>query len=173
MDDFTTVRGKANAFGLAQSDDNLPEPGKRPLSSMSPTIVLDPAGEVFAVAGASGGPRIINATAQVLLRALLADASADQAVSAPRLHHQWSPDAVYFETARFEDTTGSLDTDVFVLNASLARLGHAIRERRDIGSCQLIRRRVGGEPGGSERYEAGCDPRKGGRPAYASDPAKK
>ena len=165
MDDFTTVRGQANAFGLTQSDDNLPEPGKRPLSSMSPTIVLDPNGTVFAVAGASGGPRIINATAQSLLRVLMADASAQQAVDEPRLHHQWQPDTVYYETV-FEDwrrpLTGEHDATVF---EAFALLGHTLRPRREIGACQLIRRiahpSAKSSPGTDLRlYEGRSDPRK-------------
>ena len=140
MDDFTTHRGEPNAFGLTQSDDNLPEPGKRPLSSMSPTIVLDADGTVFAVAGASGGPRIINATAQSLLRVLMADASAVQAVDGPRLHHQWAPDAVYYETALDRRETKPYLGDRAVLLGELGRFGHALRPRADIGACQLIRR---------------------------------
>jgi gamma-glutamyltranspeptidase/glutathione hydrolase len=158
MDDFTTVRGATNAFGLTQSDDNLPEPGKRPLSSMSPAIVLDADGSPFAVAGASGGPRIITATAQSLLRVLLADAGAAEAVGAPRLHHQWQPDAVYFETGGFVSRD---DAEGEALRDALARLGHTTRQRTDIGACQLIRRTRNG------RYEAASDPRKGGRSASA------
>src|SRR5262249_52366759 len=70
MDDFTTHRGQVNEFKLVQSDRNLPAPGKRPLSSMTPTIVLDADGGVRAVAGASGGPRIISGTMQVILNVL-------------------------------------------------------------------------------------------------------
>ena len=70
MDDFSRGGSRPNAFGLVQSDRNLPEIGKRPLSSMSPTIVLDSNGRLFAVAGASGGPKIITGTMQVLLNAM-------------------------------------------------------------------------------------------------------
>ncbi|USN98173.1 MAG: gamma-glutamyltransferase [Phycisphaeraceae bacterium] len=153
MDDFTTVRGKANAFGLRQSDTNLPHPGQRPLSSMSPTIVLDADGRVFALAGASGGPRIITGTAQALLRVLLADASATQAVRAPRLHHQWLPDKLYLET--WPDP-GAPEP----LGAGLVKRGQTLTERRDDGVVQLIRRDARGG------WQAACDPRKGGRPAW-------
>jgi gamma-glutamyltranspeptidase/glutathione hydrolase len=170
MDDFTTVRGRANAFGLTQSDDNLPEPGKRPLSSMSPTIVLDPDGSVYAVAGASGGPRIITATMQALLRVLLGDASAAQAVSAPRLHHQWQPDAVFVEswtdtwTRRRAESAG--DAGRVGLRASLDEIGYAVRVREDIGACQLIRRVEPANGAAIRRYEAAADPRKRDRDPF-------
>lgn len=145
MDDFTTRRGLANAFGLSQSDRNLPERGKRPLSSMSPTIVLDDAG-VVAVCGASGGPRIITGTLQTLLNAI-AGMSAGDAVAAPRLHHQWQPDRV------------QLEPGASAWGEGLMARGHAVGERRDVGNVQLIRR----APGGG--WQAASDPRKGGRPA--------
>jgi gamma-glutamyltranspeptidase/glutathione hydrolase len=97
MDDFLTQPGRANAFGLAQAEANLPGPRKRPLSSMSPTIILDHRGDVDLVVGASGGPRIISATAQVLVAILHFRMDAQDAVDAPRLHHQWSPDTVFLE----------------------------------------------------------------------------
>ena len=148
MDDFTTRRGQPNAFGLMQSDRNLPAPGKRPLSSMSPTIVLDAEGRVFAVAGASGGPRIITGTMQALLNTL-AGMDARAAVAAPRLHHQWLPDAVYAEPG------------LMPMLARRAARGdwNEVRQRRDVGNVQLIRRdRSGG-------WQAASDPRKGGVPA--------
>jgi len=151
MDDFTTRPGEPNAFGLVQSERNLPEPGKRPLSSMSPTIVLDDDGEVLALAGASGGPRIITGTLQVLLDVLEADMGAVEAVSVPRLHHQWLPDAVYYEPA--------YDADVLL---ALHARGHELRQRPTVGECQLIRRSRDGRG-----WEAASDPRKGGQPAGA------
>ena len=162
MDDFTTVRGAPNAFGLAQSDDNLPEPGKRPLSSMSPTIVLGADGSALVVAGASGGPRIINATAQVLLRVLIADAGARDAVAAPRIHHQWRPDTVYLERGSWEDEgtgVGARES----LTRQLEEWGYTTSARTDIGSSQLVRRdgdsRAIAE-GGTEKSSAASDPRK-------------
>ena len=115
MNDFTTVPGSANLFGLRQSDRNAPEPGKRPLSSMSPTILLRN-GRTIATAGASGGPRIITGVAQVLLRYLATREDAWNAVAAPRVHHQWSPATLRFEAAadvwnpRFESLEFELQT---------------------------------------------------------------
>ncbi|MFG0300078.1 MAG: gamma-glutamyltransferase [Phycisphaerales bacterium JB047] len=149
MDDFTTVRGKPNAFGLVQSDRNLPAPGKRPLSSMSPTIVLDDDGEVFAVAGASGGPRIITGTMQALLNTM-AGMDATPAVATPRLHHQWLPDVLYGEPG------------LMPLLSRRAAQGdwNEVKLRRDVGNVQLIRR----DPNG-RGWQAASDPRKGGIPA--------
>ena len=146
MDDFTTRRGRPNAFGLTQSDRNLPALGKRPLSSMSPTIVLDDRG-VLAVGGASGGPRIITGTLQALLNAL-SGMDAGAAVAAPRLHHQWLPDRVGLEPA-----AGAWGED-------LASRGHAIGELDGVGNVQLIVR-----DRSWAGWQAASDPRKGGRPA--------
>lgn len=162
MDDFTTVRGAPNAFGLAQSDDNLPAPGKRPLSSMSPTIVLGTDGAALAVAGASGGPRIINATAQVLLRVLIADAGARDAVAAPRIHHQWRPDTVYLERGSWEDEESG-DGAGKSLKERLDRWGYTTTARTDIGASQLVRRDIESRAqadGGTGRSSAASDPRK-------------
>ncbi|MBX3323538.1 MAG: gamma-glutamyltransferase [Phycisphaeraceae bacterium] len=146
MDDFLTRRGETNAFGLVQSERNLPAPGKRPLSSMSPTLVFDDAGLV-AVAGASGGPRIITGTMQVLLR-VLAGESAVSAVGAPRLHHQWIPNRVELEAGLMADDEVRL---------GLEARGHEVIERAAIGDVQVIRRLGKG-------WDAASDPRKGGRP---------
>ena len=97
MDDFTTIQGEQNLYGLTQSDWNLPQPGKRPLSSMSPTILVGSDGHVTALAGASGGPRIISATPQVLLGLRYQGLDATAAVARPRVHHQWMPDQVRHE----------------------------------------------------------------------------
>jgi gamma-glutamyltranspeptidase/glutathione hydrolase len=150
MDDFTTIAGEANAFGLVQSEDNLPEPGKRPLSSMSPTIVVDSAGEVVAVAGASGGPRIITSTAQVLLRMLRGGATAREAVDAPRLHHQWLPDRLFVEVRDGAQPRVGW-------SQSLKALGHDVFARDDIGAVQAIRR----DPA-TGKLDGTADPRKGG-----------
>lgn len=92
MDDFSQP-GLPNAYKLAPSRANFIRPGKRPLSSMSPTVVLQN-GTVRAVCGASGGPIIITATIQALMGVLMYGKSALDAVQDPRLHHQLLPDAV-------------------------------------------------------------------------------
>lgn len=149
MDDFLTRPGEPNAFGLTQSDRNLPAPGKRPLSSMSPTLAIDSAsGDVELAIGASGGPRIITATLQTVLNTLARGMSAEAAAREPRLHTQWSPDILWLER--------DLATPDVV--AALARFGHTTSDRAPSAACQFILRRPGG-------LEAACDPRKGGSPA--------
>ena len=155
MDDFTTRRGKANAFGLRQSERNLPEPGKRPLSSMTPTIVLDEQNRVAAVAGASGGPLIISGTMQALINALLWGMPAERAVGAPRVHHQWSPDRFRLEHALF-DSASTIDGKTMV--EGLRARGHEVEPIDAVANVQLIKRTDNG-------WQAACDPRKGGRPA--------
>lgn len=147
MDDFTTVSGEANAFGLRQSDANRPVPGKRPLSSMSPTIVLR-GDRPVAVAGASGGPRIITSTFQCLLHALIHDRTAGEAVGHPRFHHQWMPHRLLLED-RWSDSR---------LATSLERFGHVVDVTKDVGVVQMVVVRGG-------VIHAASDPRKGGVPA--------
>lgn len=148
MDDFLTRGGHANAFGLSHADRNRPEPGKRPLSSMTPTIVLDETGRPSIIVGGSGGPRIISGTLQTALNVLLFDMSADAALAAPRFHHQWEPDVLQLEDA--------MDTPS--LRGSLRALGHTVGHREAVGNVQLIRRVPAG-------WQAASDPRKGGAPA--------
>jgi gamma-glutamyltranspeptidase/glutathione hydrolase len=96
LDDFAAKPGAANAYGLVGFDKNLPGPNKRPLSSMTPTIVLKD-GKPVLVTGSPGGSRIITAVLQVIVNAIDFHMPLAQAVSAPRLHHQWEPDKVYVE----------------------------------------------------------------------------
>ena len=95
MDDFAVRPGEPNAFGLVGNAANAPEPGKRPLSSMSPTLVFDASGLRGAI-GASGGPQIITSTMQVLLAVLTGD-HPEQAVTRPRIHFQWLPFTIFAE----------------------------------------------------------------------------
>jgi gamma-glutamyltranspeptidase / glutathione hydrolase len=188
MDDFTTRRGQANAFGLTQSDLNLPEPGKRPLSSMTPTIVCDAQDRVQIVAGASGGPRIISAVSQCVLGAMLNPilGTAD-ILAARRVHHQWAPDTVYIESdppdggfvvhdmnARRTAEEGERNArptpelaraleSAENLEADLRARGHQVNYRKTIGEVQMIRR----TPQGT--WDPACDPRKGGKPAGVPD----
>ena len=96
LDDFTAAPGAANAFGLIGFEANLPGPGKRPLSSMSPTIVLKD-GKPVLVTGTPGGSRIISAVTQVIVNSIDYRMDIAAAVAAPRLHHQWLPDHVRVE----------------------------------------------------------------------------
>src|SRR5690606_1524770 len=142
MDDFTTRRAEANAFGLRQSDLNLPAPRKRPLSSMTPTNVLNRYGRVEIVAGGAGGPRIISATLQVILHALNG-ADAGEAVAAPRLHHQWMPDRLLMEPA-----LGSrhimVNSRPSTFAESMAGLGHQGEVAGALANVQAIVRERGG-----------------------------
>ncbi|MGE0481519.1 MAG: gamma-glutamyltransferase [Phycisphaerae bacterium] len=147
MDDFTTVPGAANLFGLQQGDANLVAPAKRPLSSMSPTLVLRDGTPVLAL-GASGGPRIITAVMQVLLNVVVLERPLHEAIDAPRLHHQWKPNEVYFDRP-------PRDADVEALRAA----GLKLSEKRRGGVVQAIQRLRDGSLAGAS------DPRKGGRPA--------
>src|SRR5580692_4176052 len=107
LDDFTAAPGAANAYGLVGFDANLPGPGKRPLSSMSPTIVLKD-GKPVLVTGSPGGSRIISTVLQVIVNVLDYRMDVVAAVAAPRLHHQWLPDEVRIERGFAEDTLAGL-----------------------------------------------------------------
>jgi len=96
LDDFAAKPGAANAFGLIGYQANLPGPGKRPLSSMTPTFVLKD-GKVVLVTGSPGGSRIITTVLQVIVGVIDGKHSLAEAVGAPRLHQQWEPDVVYVE----------------------------------------------------------------------------
>ena len=122
MDDFATRPGRPNAFGLvAVAGANGVEPGKRPLSSMAPVIVLE-GGRLRFVAGSNGGPRIITSTLLALLNHLEFGMDVADAVSAPRFHHQWLPDELLLESG----------TPADVVEALRAR-GHAVRVVDDLG----------------------------------------
>jgi gamma-glutamyltranspeptidase/glutathione hydrolase len=136
-----------NAFGLVGSAANAIAPGKRPLSSMTPTVVLDEKGQVVLVVGASGGSTIISGTLQVLINVLVFGMDAEEAVTAPRIHHQWVPDQLQVEPGIPQD----------VVRALTAR-GHTVDVREGFNSVQAV-------TVSPEGVEGACDPRKGGRPA--------
>jgi gamma-glutamyltranspeptidase/glutathione hydrolase len=96
MDDFTSKVGAPNLFGLVQGDNNSIQPGKRPLSSMSPTIITKN-GKIFMVTGSPGGARIITITLESILNVIDHKMDIQAAVDTPRVHHQWMPDTVYIE----------------------------------------------------------------------------
>jgi len=114
MDDFAARPGVPNAFGLIQGESNAPDAKKRPLSSMSPTIVME-GGDVYLALGASGGPRIITGTIQTLLRILDGGMSPEDAISTPRTHHQWLPTTVWYERNFSPDIIKDLQKEGFVL----------------------------------------------------------
>jgi gamma-glutamyltranspeptidase/glutathione hydrolase len=108
LDDFAAKPGASNAFGLLGGDANAPGPGKRPLSSLSPTIVFHD-GRVFMVTGTPGGSRIITTTLQVILNVIDHQMNIAEAVAAPRIHHQWMPDRVQAESGLSPDTIRLLE----------------------------------------------------------------
>jgi gamma-glutamyltranspeptidase/glutathione hydrolase len=147
MDDFAAAPGKPNMFGLVQGEANAIQPGKRMLSAMSPTIVLDRDGSLLLVVGSRGGPRIITSTSQVILNVLDQHMILSDAVSAPRVHHQALPDSLQYERS------GLLPA---VLD-SLRGMGHAIEPIGGVGLINAIMRVRGG-------YEGMSDPRSSGKP---------
>lgn len=149
MDDFARAVGEANAFGLVGGAPNLPGPGKRPVSTMSPTLVLR-GGTPLLCLGASGGSRIVTATQQVAMNQLLFGMTPAQALQAPRIHHQGRPNELRTEEVQ------PLDPDR--LRALVAR-GHIHEPIHNVANVQLVRILPGG------RLVAASDPRKGGRPA--------
>jgi gamma-glutamyltranspeptidase/glutathione hydrolase len=126
LDDFTATPGASNAFGLVGYEANLPGPGKRPLSSMSPTIVLKDNKPVL-VTGSPGGSRIISTVLQVVVNVLDYHMDVAAAVAAPRLHHQWMPDDVKVEPGFPEE----------VLTALRAK-GHSVTDSMGYSSANSI-----------------------------------
>jgi gamma-glutamyltranspeptidase/glutathione hydrolase len=107
MDDFTSKPGSPNLYGLIQGELNAIQPGKRPLSAMSPTILTHD-GKFFMAVGAPGGGRIISAVLQTILNVVDFGMNAQDAVDAPRIHHQWQPDKLYLEPGISPDTVALL-----------------------------------------------------------------
>ena len=105
MDDFAAKPGKPNMFGLIQGEKNSVQPGKRPLSSMTPTIVLRKDGSFWFALGARGGPRIISAVLQSVINVIDFDMDIQAAIDAPRIHHQWLPDELLYEPFGFSPDT--------------------------------------------------------------------
>lgn len=145
MDDFATAPGKPNAFGLVQGEANAIMPHKRMLSSMTPSIVLGPDGELFLVVGTPGGGRIITMVYHVMSNVIDHGMSLADAVAAPRTHHQALPDRIRYEEGGFHDRT---------LRA-LTLMGHELDPRGTSGDVEAIIRTREGWLGVS-------DPRLGG-----------
>jgi gamma-glutamyltranspeptidase/glutathione hydrolase len=145
MDDFASVPGTANSFGLVQGEPNTIAPGKRMLSSMSPTIVLGAGGRVELVLGAAGGSRIVTTVFEELSNVVDYGMNAADAVRAPRFHQQDWPDVILLEPQ-------GLPADV---RATLERMGHATKDADHIADAPAIGRRL-------ELWEGAAEPRREG-----------
>ena len=145
MDDFATALGKPNLYGLIQGEANAIQPGKRMLSAMTPSIVLDPHGKLLMVVGTPGGPTIITQVYHVISNVIDHHMTLAQAVAAPRMHHQALPDAIRLEKDGFQPATLT----------ALEALGHALEFRTHWGDVEAIIR-IG------EGWEGVSDPRGGG-----------
>ena len=127
MDDFTIKQGVPNLFGLVQGQANAIAPGKRPLSSMSPTVVTQD-GKTILVTGSPGGSRIISIVLQSIVNMLDHGMAPQEAVDAPRIHHQWLPDVLYAEPYALSPDTAAL----------LRARGHTITEQAPWGAAEVI-----------------------------------
>ena len=163
IDDFSATPGASNAYGLIGGLANAIEPGKRPLSSMTPTILFND-GKPFMATGSPGGSRIITTVLQSILNVVDHSMNAAEAVSVPRIHHQWQPDQIYWESGISSDTRKALE-----------RKGHSFTSRpRTFAKLEVILEIESGLQGASDpRWpESGAvvQPEKGNstieRPAY-------
>ena len=146
MDDFASAPGVPNMYGLIQGPANEVGPGKRPLSAMSPTIVTK-AGKLVMVLGSPGGPTIITTVANMVMGVIDYGMNIQEAVNAPRYHHQWMPDAISIEKSFAESDAMALE-----------KLGHKIDRRTKWGDAECIAI----HPLTGERMGA-SDPRNNGR----------
>ena len=127
MDDFASQPGVPNAYGLVGAEANSIQPGKRPLSSMSPTIVTDSSGKPVMTVGAAGGPTIITQVLQTLVYALAFDKPLEEAVASLRVHHQWKPAELFVENVMPE-----------AVRQALQKKGHQLRVSGPFGATQAI-----------------------------------
>ena len=128
MDDFAAKPGTPNLYGLIQGERNAVAPRKRPLSAMTPTFVLRKDGSLWFTVGSPGGPTIINTVLEVITNVIDYGMNIQQAIDAPRIHHQWLPDELVFEPYGLSGDTQ---------NALLAR-GHKFAKARYLGDCEGI-----------------------------------
>lgn len=145
MDDFATAPGKPNMYGLVQGETNAIKPGKRMLSAMTPSIVLDSTGKLLLVVGTPGGPTIITQVYHVISNVIDHHMTLPDAVAAPRMHHQGLPDEIRLERDGFQPGTV----------ATLQRMGHTVNYRGRWGDVEAIIRTATG-------WEGVSDPRLGG-----------
>jgi gamma-glutamyltranspeptidase/glutathione hydrolase len=142
MDDFAANPGKPNMYGLIQGERNAIVANKRPLSSMTPTIVLRD-GKPILVVGSPGGPTIINTVLQVILNSIDHKMNLAQAVQAPRIHHQWMPDETSYESPWISSDT----------LAVLSSLGHKLEPKtvQGVANCIAIDPRTGARTGMADK----------------------
>jgi gamma-glutamyltranspeptidase/glutathione hydrolase len=146
MDDFASKQGVPNAYGLIQGEANSIQPGKRPLSAMTPTIVLKD-GKLFMVLGSPGGPRIITTVANILMGVIDYGLTVQEAVNAPRFHHQWLPDSISMEKVGFSPDTIKM----------LSNRGHKLDFTGywSDGECIAIDQKTGERLGGTDARNNG------------------
>jgi gamma-glutamyltranspeptidase/glutathione hydrolase len=144
MDNFSVRPGSPNAYGVVHGEANAIAPGKRPLSSMAPTIVCREA-RPECVIGTPGGPTIVTALAQALLNIVEFDWNPRDAVDAPRIHHQWLPDTLYLERGFPSDVTRALQ----------AR-GHRLEYKPSLTDMNAIVWRNGWLQGAADCRREGC-----------------
>jgi gamma-glutamyltranspeptidase/glutathione hydrolase len=143
MDDFAAKPGEPNAYGLVQGEANAIQPRKRPLSSMTPTIVTRD-GHLALVLGTPGGPTIINSVLEVLLNVVDFGMNMQDAVNWPRIHHQWLPDQLLLERGISPDTV-----------ALLKARGHQVKMVNALGEVAAIQARDGWLEGAADPRTAG------------------
>ena len=153
MDDFAAAPGQPNMFGLVQGEANAIAPRKRPLSSMTPTIVVKDGKALFAV-GSPGGPTIINTVLEVIVNVIDYGMNLRQAINAPRVHHQFLPDVLFTEVSGTAPET----------RAALEARGHTVAPRPPFGTHIGDAQGIYIDPRSGVRYGA-SDPRMGGAPA--------
>jgi gamma-glutamyltranspeptidase / glutathione hydrolase len=140
MDDFAAKQGVPNAYGLIQGPANTIGPGKRPLSAMTPTIVLK-GGKLFLVLGSPGGPTIITTVANVIIGVIDFSLDIQEAVNAPRFHHQWLPDQIFVEDRLSPDTMNLLRSKGYELK---------VRHFWGDGECIMVDPKTGERLGASD-----------------------
>ncbi|MDQ3813448.1 MAG: gamma-glutamyltransferase [Armatimonadota bacterium] len=148
MDDFTTKPGAPNLYGVIQSERNAVAPRKRPLSSMSPTFVLRKDGSFWFAVGTPGGPTIINTVLQTIINVIDHGMNIQQAIDAPRIHHQWLPDEIVYEPFGLSGDT----------QLALAARGHKFSlTPRTMGDAQgvMIEEKTGVRLGASDARQEG------------------
>ncbi len=156
MDDFAAAPGRPNLYGLVEGEANTIAPHKRMLSSMTPSIVLDPAGDLTMVVGSPGGPTIITTVFQVISNVLDHGMSLGEAVAAPRLHHQALPDRIFYEKNGFEPEVVE----------TLEGMGYEVEMRDGVsGNVSAIGRSPDGES-----WQGVADPRRNGGAAAPDGP---